>query len=451
MTDDVFESRLARFEADWLRDGPRRIADYLDDSTGSSSADRTRLLVELIAIDLEFRWRIDRRDGRSAERLLLEDYGTRFPELGDADRWSLELIGEEYRVRRRWGDRPSHEEVLSRFATRREEILAELRRIDGELEAESAEPRPILERERGSFVGDEPPEGVPGVPWLSHSDFLLRRLIGAGRMGKVYEASQQGTRRKVAVKFLRKTLLQEPEIMQRFIGEARTVARLRHPSIVGVQGLGRTGGGSYFIVMDLVNGPDLAQIARSRPIAVAEALRWTAKACAALEHAHASGVTHCDLKPANLLLDADGSIRVTDFGLARSLTGHTDWTAEIEGTAPFMAPEQVSRCWGRIDQQTDVYGIGAVLFALLTGRPPHVGRRLPDILADVVSATPVVSLDLLRPDLPAAIVTVCRKCLAKPLEERYVSVREVRAVIVDQIGYDVAEHQPPLVTRRVMI
>ena len=111
--------------------------------------------------------------------------------------------------------------------------------------------------------------------------------------------------------------------------------------------------------------------------------------CDALDHAHERGVVHCDLKPANLLLDEDGRIRVTDFGLARSLAGETPWAAEVEGTAPFMAPEQASPIWGPIDHRTDVYGIGAVLFTLLTGRPPFVGRRLPDVLAQVVSATPV--------------------------------------------------------------
>src|SRR5205823_13214835 len=105
--------------------------------------------------------------------------------------------------------------------------------------------------------------------------------------------------------------------------------------------------------------------------------------CDALEHAHSRGIIHCDLKPANLLLDGNGSIRVTDFGLARSLADETPWTAEVEGTAPFMAPEQASRYWGPIGVRTDVYGLGAVLYSLLTGRPPYIARRLPDILADV--------------------------------------------------------------------
>src|SRR5262249_45367863 len=163
-----------------------------------------------------------------------------------------------YRVRRRWGDRPSHEEFLERFSGRREDILAELLRIDREFEQEAAEPRLAV---RG-FPRPEQAEEVSGLPWLSHHDLLLPRLVGGGGsggggIGKVYQAWQRGAGREVAVKFLRKALLQEPEVVRRFIGEARTVAELHHPNIVGIRGLGRTPAGSYFIVMDLVSGPDL--------------------------------------------------------------------------------------------------------------------------------------------------------------------------------------------------
>jgi serine/threonine-protein kinase len=184
------------------------------------------------------------------------------------------------------------------------------------------------------------------------------------------------------------------------------------------------------MVMELVGGPNLDRLSKSRPVSVAEAIDWASQTCSALEHAHAQGIVHCDLKPANLLLDRNGMIRVTDFGLARSLTEKAPWTALVEGTAPFMAPEQVSRCWGEIDVRTDVYGVGAVLFALLTGRPPWVGRRLPDILADVISAAPVVSPSSVRPNLPQNVSDLCRKCLAKAQGERYATVQEIRSALV---------------------
>lgn len=324
------------------------------------------------------------------------------------------------------GDTGRSERSVRRSLARIREILAE--RLPPEVPGRPSPP------------GDEAcPD--PDLPLLSHRDFLLRRLIGAGRMGKVYEAHQHSTGRDVAVKFLRKSFLHHPGVVRRFIAEARTIAGLRHPNIVGTQGLGLAPGGAYFIVMDLVAGPDLAQVAR-RAVAVGEAVRWTLETCEALEHAHGRGVVHCDLKPANLLLDERGRVRVTDFGLARSLAGDTPWTAEVEGTAPFMAPEQASRAWGPIDRRTDVYGIGAVLFTLLTGRPPFVGGTLPEILADVVSPAPAVSPETLRPGLPGPLCDVCRRCLSKAPEARYRAAREVAEALAGVLEGHLQDARP---------
>jgi eukaryotic-like serine/threonine-protein kinase len=385
---------------------------------------RGRLLVELICVDLEYRW----RDPGVVGTATLGKYVERFPELISLDRLPLELVGEEYRVRRCWGDRPSHAEFMSPFRERREQIRLELLRVDAEIEEESADPGDTA-RPPSLPPPEELADTDPNVPLLSHHDFLLRRLIGAGRMGKVYEARQHSAGCDVAVKFLRKSFLMHPEVVRRFIGEARTVARMRHPNVVGTQGLGRTAAGSYFIVMDLVVGCNLQLAAGERAIAEEEAIHWAMEICNVLEHAHERGIVHCDLKPANILLDDRGRIRVTDFGLARSLAGETSGMAEIEGTAPFMAPEQASRSWGPVDHRTDVYGIGAVLFALLTGRPPFVGGRLPDILADVIASTPVVSPARLRPGLSEPLSDLCRRCLSKEPEARYQTAREVRSAL----------------------
>jgi tRNA A-37 threonylcarbamoyl transferase component Bud32 len=432
MRDEEFESRVLRFEQAWQLHGACEIANSLGETSALPASERSRLLFELICIDLEFRW----RNSRVREPVTLGGYVEQFPELIALDRLPLELIAEEYRVRYRWGDRPSHAAFLSPFHERHESIREELLRVDDEMTADSAEPcstsRPAL---RASPAGDDADPDC-GASLLSHHDFLLQRLIGAGRMGKVYEARQHSASRQVAVKFLRKSFLHQPEVVRRFIGEARTIAKLDHPNIVRTQGLGRTPGGAYFIVMDLVIGPNLALLGRQRVIAVDEVIRWAIETCGAIAHAHEQGVVHCDLKPANLLLDESGRIRVTDFGLARSLTEDTPWAAEVEGTAPFMAPEQASRCWGPIDHRTDVYGIGAVIFALLTGRPPVLGRRLPDVLAEVISATPVVSLASLCPGLPEPVNDLCRKCLSKAPGARFQSVQEIRTALakVDLAG-----------------
>jgi hypothetical protein len=425
MPDEAFESHVLRFERAWRLHGPCAIDDFLGSPFDRASPARDRLLVELISVDLEFRWR--NRD--AVAPYTLRTYVEQFPELIALDRLALELIGEAYRVQCRWGDQPSHAEFLSQFQERREQIRAELLRIDAELQQEA----PRADDAPRSPVLLDPPEGETDpdadVVLLSHHDFLLLRLIGAGRMGKVYVAHHRSTGRDVAVKFLRKPFLHHPEVVRRFIGEAQTIARLSHPNIVGMQGLGRAPGGAYFIVMDLVSGGNLAQLVGQGVAAVDEVIRWVMELCAALEHAHERGIVHCDLKPANLLLDDCGRIRVTDFGLARSLAGDTPATAEVEGTAPFMAPEQALRAWGPIDHRTDVYGVGAVLFTLLTGRPPFTGGRLPDILAEVIALTPVVPPATLRPDLPRPLSDLCRKCLRKVPEARYQTVQEVREAL----------------------
>jgi serine/threonine protein kinase len=130
-----------------------------------------------------------------------------------------------------------------------------------------------------------------------------------------------------------------------------------------------------------------------------------------------------------VLLHPDGSIRVTDFGLARSLFGTTPWAAEVEGTGPFMAPEQISHVWGNIDTRTDVYGVGAVLFTLLTGRPPWIRPSLAEILADVTSTIPVIAPDRIRAEIPQSVNELCRKCLSKPPEGRYQSVQDLRLAL----------------------
>jgi eukaryotic-like serine/threonine-protein kinase len=425
MNEDDFESRVLAFEQAWQIGQPRAIADLLNLPPMLVGEDRLCLLVELICVDLEFRW-------KGQPPACLEDYAAMFPEVGSFNHLPIDIIGEEYRVRCQWGDRPTHSHFLLRFTSRRDEIQAELSRIDSELRKESTDTP-------GRMAAPETMEALVdqdlGVPLLRHDDVLLQRMIGAGSTGKVYQAWRHSEKRSVAVKFLRKSFIRQPGIVRRFIAEAKFIAGLQHPNIVGIHGLGRTPGGSYFIVMDLILGANLDLLIKTRVFSIAEAIRWLIEACQAIEHAHSRGIIHCDLKPANLMLDEDGRIRVTDFGLSRSLDEPASWIAQVEGTAPYMAPEQASRCWGKIDERTDVYGIGAVLYALVTGRPPWNGQRLPDILADVVSGVPVVPPSHFRHDLPVAINDLCRKCLAKAPRDRYRTVHEVRLAL-NQIADD---------------
>ena len=306
--------------------------------------------------------------------------------------------------------------------------LAEIAKTTGRSERSV---RRALARVRELLTLADPvqPDRVEDLPRRSDREFTLHRMIGAGGMGKVYAATIRASGQSVAVKFARKSLLTRPEVIRRFLGEAHAISRLRHPRIVGLDGFGRTVGGSYFIVMDLVHGPNLAEVAQRRTIIPGEVVRWGIELCEAIEYAHGQGVGHCDLKPANLLLDETGSIRVTDFGLARSLLGVTPRGAGLEGTAPFMAPEQVSPRWGPIDQRTDIYGIGAVLFTLLCGRPPVDDSHVAAVLTQVQSATPIDALTTLRPDLAGPLAALCQRCLAKLPSARFATVRDLRQAL----------------------
>lgn len=256
---------------------------------------------------------------------------------------------------------------------------------------------------------------------LSYGDVVLVRQLGEGGMGKVYRATLRNSDQPVAVKLLRKPLRQDRRFAARFLEEVRLLRRLRHPGIVSVLGLGRLPDGGHFLVMELVEGSDLARQIRAGPIRVEQALCWVAEAADAIEHAHRQGVVHCDLKPGNLLLDRDGHVRVTDFGLARSLEG--GGPAEAGGTEGFMAPEQADAALGPIGPATDVHGLGAVLYALLTGRAPCAGCDR----GAYRHTGP--SLSQLKARVPGKVAALCRRCLARNPMRRFASAFEVARAI----------------------
>jgi RNA polymerase sigma factor (sigma-70 family) len=256
------------------------------------------------------------------------------------------------------------------------------------------------------------PPPNPGA-LLSYHEVVLQQQLGQGGMGKVYRALRRSDNASVAVKLLRKPLRQNETAAARFLMEADLLTRLRHPGIVTVHGLGLLPDGGHFLVMDLVEGSDLARQLSAGPIPAALALRWVSEAGDAIEHAHQHGIVHCDLKPSNLLLDHAGHVRVTDFGLARSL-GEGDGQS-VGGTAGYMAPEQMGPACGPISPRTDVHGLGAVLYALLAGRAPFAGE------AEVGPA----ALTSLRPDVSVRVEALCRRCLARQPERRPASAAEV--------------------------
>jgi RNA polymerase sigma factor (sigma-70 family) len=341
--------------------------------------------------------------------------------LPDRGREALELRLQGY----------EHEEIAERLACSERTVrrwLDEARRIMAT--RGGGDFVPSAARRRSALVAAQPaPIAVhidSPLPW---NDFLLHEQIGEGATGKVYRALWRSRNRDVAVKFLKKALVRETGVVERFLREAQIVTGHADPGIVRMYGAGRTPGAGCFLVLEFVRGRDLAQVAQDESATPCQAADWVGQAARIVQAAHEAGVVHCDLKPSNLLLDEDGSIRVTDFGLAVRLADSNIGSSLLAGTPAFMAPEQVDSRWGPISHRTDVYGLGAVLYFLLCNRPPHEGKSVAEVLNRVATNQLVPIPENLVKTAPASLLTVLRKCLAKPIAERYSSAAELGAAL----------------------
>lgn len=257
-------------------------------------------------------------------------------------------------------------------------------------------------------------------------DFELLEEIARGGMGVVYKARQHSLNRVVAVKMILSGQFASKQEVLRFRSEAEASAHLRHPNIVAIHETGEREGQHYFS-MEYVAGRSLAEIVRAEgPIPPARAARYLAIIAGAIEHAHGEGILHRDLKPSNVLIDGHDEPRVTDFGLAKRLRGDYGLTVtgEILGSPSFMPPEQTGLKAAKIGPWTDVYGLGAILYHLLTGRPPFRGETIDAVLTQLREAEPV-GPRILSPGVPRDLETICLKCLEKEPSRRYPTAAEL--------------------------
>jgi WD40 repeat protein/predicted Ser/Thr protein kinase len=247
---------------------------------------------------------------------------------------------------------------------------------------------------------------------------LLDR-IGQGGMGVVYRARQVSLDRIVAVKVLPHGALATKEQVLRFRTEAAAAGSLQHPNIVAIHEVGLCED-RHFLVMDFVEGQTLAELARDGPLSPRRAARYVQMIAEAVHHAHQHGILHRDLKPSNVLIDADDQPRVTDFGLAKRLESGTDLTlsGQVLGSPQYMPPEQAAGRHRQVGPRGDVYALGAILYHLLTGRPPFVGETFSDILPQVANDEPLRPRQL-NPAIPPDLETICLKCLGKEIHRRY--------------------------------
>jgi len=283
--------------------------------------------------------------------------------------------------------------------------------------------------------------------------YTITAAIGVGGMGEVYRARDTSLNRDVAVKVLPEAVADDADRLARFQREAEALAALNHPNIAQVYGLERSVG-SPAIVMELIEGPTLADRLKAGPLSLDEALPIARQIAEALEAAHERGIVHRDLKPGNIKVTEAGTVKVLDFGLAKALapegvTGSAEASEAqtvtspavtqmgvILGTAAYMSPEQAK---GRhVDKRADVWAFGVVLFEMLTGRRPFAGDDVSEVMARVIEREPEWSA--LPTDTPAAVSRMLRRCLVKPPRDRLHDIGDARLDLDDALGGDEKPH-----------
>jgi serine/threonine-protein kinase len=302
-------------------------------------------------------------------------------------------------------------------AARHPDVGGELRELWAAAQLADALTRPGPVR---PTAGEAPGVGAAGPP-QKFGEYDLLGELGRGGMGVVYKAWHRRLQRLVALKMVLRADQATAEDRARFEAEARAAAALDNPNIVPVYEAGEHDGHAYFS-MRFVEGQTLAALLSRGPLRPRQAARLLATVCRAVQYAHDHGILHRDLKPSNVLLDAAGEPHVTDFGLAKRVRGPAGptVTGAVIGTPAYMAPEQVSGRRGELGPASDVYSLGAILYEMLTGRPPFQAASPLDTLLLALDQDPVRPR-MLNPQVDPGLELICLKCLQKVPDLRYAS------------------------------
>jgi hypothetical protein len=423
---EELERACDRFEAEWRAGKRPKIEDHLK---GIAEPLRSALLADLIAVERHWRQ-------RRGERTEPDECHDRFPS-GGARIESASTVADAGRN----ASRPS----LARRATIEADSLGPEARHDPEHAAFAAEEisdlKLFADMQARAVASDEPPLAPTGSGPVIPG-YTIEGELGRGGMGVVYRAKHHRLNRVVAIKMIDVRSFPTELGVRRFLAEAELAAALDHSGIVPVYEVGEYGGWPFF-AMRLVDGGSLAQhlprLLKNRRAAV----RLLVQVARAVHFAHQHGVLHRDLKPANILLDSQGEPVVADFGLAKRLDGSASLscTGTALGTPAYMAPEQVADS-KRTTTAADVYSLGAILFELLTGRPPFRAGGILEMLRKLQEEPPP-PLRSLDPSIDPTLELICLKCLEKSPQHRYSSAEALAADLDRWLVGDPVSVRPP--------
>ncbi len=442
----VNEPLRQRYESSWTSGSPLALSECLPEE---SSSQYLPTLEELLHIQLEFAWKahaVGTRPRPASVNSLLDEFpALRNPEV------LIRLLRQEFDCRTRAGDAPSAEDYrrdfpdldLDRLTVAPGDTIGPTATDDtATIPPPAADAATIPPPPADAATIPPPPTGsnpsedqtlqsavsfveAATPPEIQLEGYEILGELGRGGMGVVYRALDVRLKRVVALKMILAGVHADPEDLKRFQLEAEAVAQLQHPNIVQIHDVGEHEGKPYFS-LEFVEGGELATQIAGEPQPPDEAARLVETLSRAMQFAHERNIIHRDLKPANVLLTADGQPKITDFGLAKRLEDDSGQTASgsIMGTPSYMAPEQAGGHQAQIGPQTDVYALGALLYCLLTGRPPFQSANVMDTVLQVLEQEPVPPRQLVT-GLDRNLETITLKCLQKDPARRYQAAEEV--------------------------
>ncbi len=391
-----------------LADTLRRLGSLASELAGPAALNQQEL-VDRLCSDQVKRW-------RAGQRVPAESYLALHPSIQESRESALELIYGEFLLREEMGESPQLEEFywrFPRFAARLQKQLD----LHGALMSLDSTPETLLD----AHAADGGPESTttPSLTRFIAPGFKILGELGRGGMGAVYKAWQVRLKRLVAVKVIRADAYADKGSAARFHAEAEAAARLQHANIIQVFEVGEYEGIGY-LVLEYGAGGGLDRRLAGMLQDPNDSARLIETLARAIHYAHQNGIVHRDLKPANVLLTADGIPKISDFGLAKLLQGDDGLTqvGDILGTPSYMAPEQIRGSSGGITPATDVYALGAILYEMLTGRPPFKGTTPLSTMEQVSSIEPL-SPGKLQRHTPRDLEIICLKCLQKAPHRRY--------------------------------